>query len=152
MKSIRLRDDPSVAPRHAQDARFLDHDEETSMHSSAAPTSILSALADAAPGITSMSTGRLGATVAAVIGLAGVVVGVLTLVRPGGWLGAGRRGVSASLAAGLIATALGGLVVATSDSGIGTGNGRGGAIVATVLGLIAVALGGLALARSRHAG
>ena len=40
-------------------------------------------------------------------------------------------------------------MVATSDSGIGTGNGRGGAYVALVLGLLALVLGGLALTRAR---
>ena len=48
--------------------------------------------------------------------------------------------------------ALGGLVVATSDSGIGTGNGRGGAYVALAVGLAGVVLGGLALLRVRRTG
>src|SRR6266498_3718365 len=46
----------------------------------------------------------------------------------------------------------GGLVVATSPGGIGTGNGLGGAIVAMVVELIGMVLGGLALARSRRTG
>jgi hypothetical protein len=55
-----------------------------------------------------------------------------------------------ALAAGLLAMAIGGLVVATADGGVGTGNGLGGAIVALAVGLIAMLLGGLALARSRR--
>ncbi|MFC9607393.1 DUF6223 family protein [Streptomyces niveus] len=107
-----------------------------------------------------MSAGRLGATVAALVGLTGVVVGGLALARPTGRFGtgagrfgtgAGRLGAFVATVAGLIAMALGGLVVATSDSGIGTGNGRGGAFVALLVGLIGTALGGLALARSRRA-
>ncbi len=51
---------------------------------------------------------------------------------------------------GLIGLTLGGLVVATSDGGVGTGNGLAGAVVAMVLGLIGVLLGGLARARARE--
>ena len=50
---------------------------------------------------------------------------------------------------GVTGLALGGLVVATSDDGIGTGNGLGGAVVALVLGLTAIVLGGLARARAQ---
>jgi hypothetical protein len=45
---------------------------------------------------------------------------------------------------------IGGLVVATADGGLGTGNGLAGGVVAMVVGLIGMALGGLALARSRR--
>lgn len=101
-----------------------------------------------------MSAGRLGASVAAVLGLAGAIIGGLALARPTGRIGTsnGLLGATMALAGGLIGLALGGLVVATSDSGIGTGNGRGGAYVALVVGLIAMVLGGLALARSRRTG
>lgn len=56
-----------------------------------------------------------------------------------------------AMAAGLIGMALGGLVAATADGGLGTGNGLGGAYVALVLGLISTSLGGRALVRSRRA-
>ncbi|MFD3936168.1 DUF6223 family protein [Streptomyces sp. NPDC058611] len=59
---------------------------------------------------------------------------------------AGRRG---GVRRGL-AMALGGLVAATADGGLGTGNGLGGAYVALLLGLAGVALGGRALTGSRH--
>jgi hypothetical protein len=113
----------------------------------AAPDSI-------AASVYTMSAGRLGAIVAALLGLIGVVIGGLALARPTGRFGTGngRVGAISALAAGLIGMALGGLVVATSDAGIGTGNGRGGAYVALVVGLIGMALGGLALARSRRTG
>ena len=99
-----------------------------------------------------MTSGRLVASGAAVLGLIGVVIGCLALFRPSGRLGtaSGPLGAILALAAGLIAAAVGGLKAVTA-SGIGTGGGLAGAIVALVLGLIAVALGGLALARSRRA-
>jgi Family of unknown function (DUF6223) len=60
--------------------------------------------------------------------------------------------IAATVAAvvGLVGAVIGGLVVATADGGLGTGNGLGVGIVAMVVGLIGVALGGLALARSRR--
>jgi hypothetical protein len=118
----------------------------------AAPAAAHVSVQPAAASIYAMSSGRLGATVAAVLGLIGVVIGGLALARPAGRFGtgSGRLGAVVALAAGLIAMALGGLVVATSDGGIGTGNGLGGAIVALVVGLIAMVLGGLALAHSRR--
>ncbi|HEY0700813.1 MAG TPA: DUF6223 family protein [Micromonospora sp.] len=107
-----------------------------------------------AASVYTMSAGRLGAIVATVLGLAGVVVGGLALGRPASRVGtgSGRLGATVALLAGVLGIALGGLVVATSDGGVGTGNGRGGAYVALVVGLIAVVLGGLALGRSRRTG
>jgi hypothetical protein len=106
-----------------------------------------------APTVYTISSGRLGASVAALVGLIGVVIGGLAL-RSAGRIGtnSGRAGAIVALVAGLIGMALGGLVVATADGGIGTGKGLGGAIVALVLGLTGMALGGLALARSRRTG
>ncbi|MDO3705689.1 DUF6223 family protein [Micromonospora sp. C28SCA-DRY-2] len=118
----------------------------------AAPAAAHASTQPVAADVYTMSAGRLGASVAAVLGLAGAIVGGLALARPAGRLGAGRLGARVSLVAGLLGIALGGLVVATSDSGIGTGNGRGGAYLALLVGLVAVVLGGLALARSRRAG
>lgn len=116
----------------------------------AAPAAAHASTQPTAVGVTYMSAGRLGATVAAVVALTGVVVGGLALARPAGRFGTGSgpRGAIVALAAGLSGMALGGLVVATSDGGIGTGNGLGGAIVALLVGLVAMVLGGLALARS----
>ncbi len=59
--------------------------------------------------------GRIGAIVAALVGLIGVAIGVRSLARSSG----GR----VALVAGLIGIVLGGLVVATADGGVGTGNG-----------------------------
>src|SRR5918996_1595015 len=64
----------------------------------------------------------------------------------------GRRGAIVALVLGPIGLVIGGLVVATADGGLGTGNGLGGGVVAMIVGLIGMALGGLALARSRRAG
>ncbi|MFI6263481.1 DUF6223 family protein [Micromonospora sp. NPDC051006] len=118
----------------------------------AAPAAAHVSVQPAAADVFAMSAGRLGASVAAVVGLIGVVIGGLALARPATRIGTanGRGGALMALVAGLIGIVLGGLVVATSDSGIGTGNGRGGAYVALVVGLIGIVLGGLALARARR--
>jgi Family of unknown function (DUF6223) len=118
----------------------------------AAPAVAHISVQPAAASVYTLSAGRLGASLAAVLGLTGVVIGGLALARPAGRFGtgSGRLGAIVALAAGLIAMALGGLVVAASDGGIGTGNGLAGAFVALVVGLIAMVLGGLALARSRR--
>ena len=91
-----------------------------------------------------MTAGRLVATFAAVVALAGVVIGGLAL--------AGRTGRAWTILgffAGLIGATVGGVRVATA-SGIGTGGGRAGAIIALALGVIALLLAALALARSRN--
>lgn len=90
-----------------------------------------------------MSAGRLGAFAGGLLGLAGLVIGGLALLRPAGRFGTGtgRLGATIALAAGLIGMAIGAVVVATSDAGIGTGNGRGGAYVALLLGFASILLG-----------
>jgi hypothetical protein len=95
---------------------------------------------------------RIAATVAAVVGLIGAVIGGLALARSAGRIGTGngRRGAIVALVMGPIGLVIGGLVVATADGGLGTGNGLGGGVVAMVVGLIGMALGGLALARARR--
>jgi hypothetical protein len=95
---------------------------------------------------------RLWATVAAVLALAGVVIGGLALARPGRGFGSGRLGAIVALVAGVIAVVNGWLNLAVATGGPGTGNGVVGAAGALVLGLIALPLGGLALARARRAG
>jgi hypothetical protein len=107
-----------------------------------------------AAGVIGIGNGRLVPTVAAVVGLIGVVIGGLALARSAGRIGTGngRRGAIAAGVAGLIGMVVGGLHLATSTGGFGTGNGRAGAIVALVVGLIGIVLGGLALARSRRTG
>lgn len=93
-----------------------------------------------------LSAGRLGAIVAALLALGGVVMGGLALARPA----ARRRAAVAAVAAGLVAMAAGGLVVGTADGGLGTGNGLGGGVVALLIGLLAALLGTLGLARARR--
>ncbi len=97
-----------------------------------------------------VTAGRLWSLVAGLLGLAGVAVGGLALVRPAGRLG--DRGAVVAVAAGLIAALIGGLVVAVADGGPGTGYGIVGGYVALVIGLIAMVLGGWALSRSRRTG
>jgi Family of unknown function (DUF6223) len=94
---------------------------------------------------------RLWATVVAMLGLVGVVIGGLALYRAARHIGnQGRRGAIVALVAGLIALINGGLNLAIANGGPGTGNGVVGGAAAFVLGLIALALGGLALARCRR--
>ncbi|WP_274564855.1 DUF6223 family protein [Streptomyces spiramyceticus] len=116
----------------------------------AAHASVQSAAAD----VYTMSAGRRGAVVAALLALTGVVIGGLALARSTGRIGTGpgRRGAVLALVAGLIGMTLGGLVAATASGGLGTGNGLGGAVVAMVVGLIGMALGGVSLTRSRRTG
>ncbi|WP_433131470.1 DUF6223 family protein [Micromonospora sp. CA-240977] len=116
---------------------------ELAAHASVQPT---------AATVLTMSSGRLGASVGVLLGLAGVVIGGLALARPTSRVGTGSGlgGAVLALAAGLVGVALGGLVVATSDGGVGTGNGLGGAFVALAVGLVGVVLGGLALVRARR--
>ena len=93
-----------------------------------------------------LGSGRLVPTVAAVVGLAGVIVGAIALGRNSN----GRGGAIAAGVAGLISLIVGGLHAAISAGGFGTGNGLAGAIVAIVLGLIGVVLAALAVTRGRQ--
>ena len=108
----------------------------------------------AAASVYTMSPGRIAASMAAVLGLIGAVIGGLALARSAGRIGTGngRRGAIVALVLGPIGLVIGGLVVATADGGLGTGHGLGGGIVAMIVGLIGMVLGGLALARSRRTG
>ncbi|MFF4791512.1 DUF6223 family protein [Streptomyces sp. NPDC001276] len=100
----------------------------------------------------SVTTGRLVGGTAALVALAGVVIGGLALTRPAGRAGAGNRRSRALVAvvAGLFGMVVGALNLAVADGGPGTGNGVVGGAMALVLGLIAAVLGRLALARSRR--
>lgn len=96
-----------------------------------------------------VGSGRLVPSVAAVLGLAGVVIGGLARARSGG-AGNWRAAAVLALVAGLISVAVGGLHAANAAGGLGTGNGLAGAVLAVVLGLIAVVVSGLTLARARR--
>lgn len=90
-----------------------------------------------------LTAGRLVATVAALVALAGVVVGGLALTRTS------RRSAVVAMAAGPVGVLIGALVVIGADGGPGTGSGIVGGIAALLLGLAATILGRLALTRSR---
>jgi uncharacterized protein DUF6223 len=94
---------------------------------------------------------RLWATTAALLGLAGVVIGGLALARPLSRFStaSGPLRATVALVVGLIAAVNGGLNLAVATGGPGTGNGVVGGAAAFILGLIAVATGGLARTRSR---
>ena len=118
----------------------------------AAPVAAHLAVQQAAVSTSTLTPERLAASLAALLGLIGVIVGGLAMARAAGRIrtGPGQRGAIVALVAGLIAMAVGGLVVATADGGLGTGNGLAGGVVAIVLGLIGVVLGGLTLSHSRR--
>jgi len=94
---------------------------------------------------------RLWATTAVGLGLAGVVIGSMALLRAARRIGNhGRNGAIVALVAGIMAAVNGGANLAVATGGPGTGNGVVGGAAAFVLGLIGMALGGLALSRSRR--
>ncbi|WP_433507667.1 DUF6223 family protein [Pseudonocardia halophobica] len=99
-----------------------------------------------------VGAGRTVPTVAAVLALAGAVVGGLALARPTGRLGpiSRRAAAAVGLVLGLVGAVVGGLHAASSAGGLGTGNGLAGAVAAVVLGLVGTVLAGLALARSHR--
>jgi len=92
-----------------------------------------------------VTSGRLTASAAALVALAGLIIGIRALTRS-----AGRWAARTALAAGLIGVVAGGLVVATADGGPGSGSGVVGGFVALTVGVFAIFLGLLALARSRR--
>jgi hypothetical protein len=98
-----------------------------------------------------LTAARVWATSAALLGIAGAVIGGLALARAVRRVGnGGRKGAVAALASGLIAMVGGALNLAVADGGPGTGNGVVGGALALVVGLLAMVFGGLALARSRR--
>ncbi|SPF06368.1 DUF6223 family protein [Streptomyces sp. MA5143a] len=104
-------------------------------------------------GAYTLTTARFWATAAALLALAGVVIGRRALTRSVRRNGnGGTKGAITALAVGLI-TMVGGTVhLAVADGGPGTGNGVVGGGAALLLGLIATVLGWLALGRSRRTG
>ncbi|USG68167.1 DUF6223 family protein [Brevibacillus ruminantium] len=99
------------------------------------------------------TTGRLWATMDAVVGLFSAVIGGLSLARSAGRFGtgSGRRGAIVSAVMALIVIVYAGLHLANFTGDFGTGSGRAGAIVAIVMGLIGMVLAGLTLVRYRRA-
>jgi hypothetical protein len=106
----------------------------------------------AATGAYALTTGRIWSLVAGGLGLVGVVIGVLALIRSAGSTSPrSRQGrAAAAIIAGVLGAVIGGLVVASADGGPGTGSGVVGGFLALLIGLIAMVLGGSALTRSRH--
>src|SRR5262249_14246795 len=104
-----------------------------------------------AQGDFAIGSGRLIPTVAAAVGLIGVLVGGIALARSRS-ARHGRAGALVGRVFGLIRRVVGGLPAAHSAGGFGTGHGLAGAIVSIVLGLVAIVLGGLAGARVRNLG
>ncbi|MGC9538311.1 DUF6223 family protein [Streptomyces sp. UG1] len=99
-----------------------------------------------------LTAGRFVGTAAALVALAGVIIGGLALARSrsAGRGGNAKRAPVVSLVAGLAGMTVGALNLAVADGGPGTGNGVVGGAMALVLGLAATVLGRLALVRSRR--
>ena len=99
-----------------------------------------------------MGSGRLGPTVAALLGLGGSVIGARALLRRRA--GAGAEGPptasplrdrpAIAVVLGAVSLVLGVLFVATADGGPGTGNGVVASVGAMVFGPLAIGLGELA--------
>jgi hypothetical protein len=96
------------------------------------------------------TTRRLWATSVALLALAGVVLGGLALARPTGRFGTASVRI-VTLVVGVNCAVNGGLVIALSNGGPGTGNGVVGGAAAVVLGVISTILGSVALSRHRGA-
>ncbi|MET8808674.1 DUF6223 family protein [Streptomyces sp. NPDC004546] len=117
----------------------------------ATPAAAQASAQSAQVGAYTLTAARLWATAAALLALAGVVIGRLALARSVRRTGnGGTKGAIVALAAGLIAVVGGTLNLAVADGGPGTGNGVVGGAAALVLGLIAMVLGWLARSRSRR--
>jgi Family of unknown function (DUF6223) len=95
-----------------------------------------------------LTAGRAWSVAAALLGLAGVVIGGLALARSVRRVG--RTGAVAGVLTGSACMVIGGLVVAGAEGGPGTGYGIVGGYVDLVVGLAAIVIGVLALTRSRH--
>ena len=89
----------------------------------------------------SLSSGRIAAASAVVIGLIGVVFAGHAVLRKA------RRSALVASALGPIGLLAGALVVLSAGGGLGTGHGLGGGVVAMTVGFVATALGALALTR-----
>ena len=81
-----------------------------------------------------LGSGRLVPTIAAVIGLVGVAVGIAAL-NSSRHVGTRRTAAFVASAFGLFSLVIGGMHAANAAGGLGTGNGLAGAYVAVGLGL-----------------
>ena len=114
---------------------------------------LLISAADPDVGAYTLTTGRMWATLAAFVGLAGAVAGAAALARAVRGVGnRGRNGAVVALGCSAIALVVGVVNLLVADGGPGTGNGVVGGGLAIFLGLTALALGALTLTRSRRVG
>ncbi|MEU4451763.1 DUF6223 family protein [Nocardioides sp. NPDC023903] len=114
---------------------------------------LLISAADPEVGAYTLTTGRLWATLAAFVGLAGAVAGAAALSRAVRGIGNhGRNGAVVALGCGTISVVVGVVNLLVADGGPGTGNGVVGGGMAVVLGLAGLVLGALTLTRSRRVG
>ncbi|MGW0325636.1 DUF6223 family protein [Nocardia sp. NPDC003183] len=131
-------------------ARHLPAVVATALFASIAVTAPATASIHHSAATTGLTSGRLGPTSTALLGLIAVVFGVRVLARVGrNGPGNIRNQAVLTLVSGLISLALGSWFAATAEGGPGTGNGIVGAWAAMVFGLVALVLGALALNRFR---
>jgi hypothetical protein len=110
--------------------------------------------------ITIMGSGRLGPTVSALVAVVGTVIGAFALARarhrtdgdPPVDAARARTLGAAALALGSVSVLLGGVFLAATDGGPGTGNGVVASVAALVLGPVALVLGGVGRRRRRVVG
>ncbi len=100
-------------------------------------------------GAYALTSGRLWAMIAALVGLAGVVIAGLVLRFAGAGRSA-RRGAVAALLSGVTGAGIGTWVVVAADGGPGTGYGIVGGFIAMAIGLVGTVLAGLCLVRFRR--
>lgn len=99
-----------------------------------------------------LTSGRLWATMDAVVGLISAVIGGLSLVRSVRRIGnGGRNGAIVAMVLGVIVIAYAGVHLTIFTGDFGTGAGRAGAIIAIMMGLTGMVPAGLTLARFRRA-
>jgi hypothetical protein len=145
----------TAAARQSEDqiARRSTHSPEMKerlMITSPIATTAAHALAQPSVDASALTAGRTWSLVAAALGLVAVVVGGRALTGSARHAGTGRRGGRVGLAAGVSATLIGGLIVATADGGPGTGSGVVGGVLASAIGLVGTTMAGVVLARVRR--
>ncbi|HEY3468719.1 MAG TPA: DUF6223 family protein [Amycolatopsis sp.] len=94
-----------------------------------------------------LTAGRLWSVVAAVVGVAGIVIGWLALT---GRAGSGRTASMTAVVLGVAGAIGGGAVVAAAKGGPGTGYGIVGGYLALLVGVVAAGLGAWAIVRARR--
>ncbi|HEX2629588.1 MAG TPA: DUF6223 family protein [Chitinophagaceae bacterium] len=97
-----------------------------------------------------VTTGRLWSIVAGLLGLTGLIIGIVALMRVSRNVNSAQRIGTIALVLASAGILLSIIHLARTTGGFGTGKGRAGAIVAIVIGLIGIIFSRLAITRSRR--